>query len=425
MKYRIILLWLAAFFCEQIFAQDINYAKKIIDTLCSASMQGRGYVNNGDQKAAEFIRNEFKNDSLKSFSNDYFQSFKISIGTLPGKVAVQIGKNKMTPAVDYLVSASSATIKGKYKIVRLDSEIVNNEDAFKKFLSTDFSKKFILLDKTGIKDQKNIDLFNTIERKNLLHAKGIISISSKLVWNVADALIPSTGANITIKNSSLPKQSRKIKVDIEQKFQTDHRMVNVAGYIEGRTKPDSFVVFTAHYDHLGQMGADVYFPGANDNASGTAMMLDLANYYSENTPDYSIAFIAFAGEEAGLLGSEYYVLHPLFPLSNIRFLVNLDLVGTGDDGIKVVNGAVIEKEFNLLTGINDEKKYLKAIEKRGEAAISDHYPFYTKGVKSFYIYTLGGISEYHNIYDKAETLPLTKYNELFKLLVEFVKKLNY
>ncbi len=226
------------------------------------------------------------------------------------------------------------------------------------------------------------------------------------------------------KNSSLPKQSRKIKVDIEQKFQTDHKMINVAGYIEGRTKSDSFVVFTAHYDHLGQMGASVYFPGANDNASGTAMMLDLAKYYSENTPDYSIAFIAFTGEEVGLLGSEYYVLHPLFPLSNIRFLVNLDLVGTGDDGIKVVNGAVIEKEFNLLTRINDEKKYLKAIEKRGEAAISDHYPFYAKGVKSFYIYTLGGISEYHNILDKAGTLPLTKYNELFRLLIDFVKTLN-
>lgn len=428
MKYRIVLLWLAAFFCGQIFAQDINYAKKIIDTLCSASMHGRGYVNNGDQKAAEFIRNEFKNDSLKSFSNDYFQSFKISIGTLPGKVAVQIGKNKMTPAVDYLVSASSATIKGKYKIVRLDSQIVNDEKAFKKFLSTDFSKKFILLDKTGIiphmLDQKNIDLFNTIERKNLLHAKGIISISSELVWKVADALTPSTGANITIKNSSLPKQSRKIKVDIEQKFQTDHRMVNVAGYIEGRTKPDSFVVFTAHYDHLGQMGANVYFPGANDNASGTALLLNLAKYYAQNKPDYSVVFLALSGEELGLLGSEYYIQHPLFPHENIRFLINLDLVGTGDDGIKVVNGSVFEKEFNLLTNINDEKKYLKAIEKRGEAAISDHYPFYAKGVKSFYIYTLGGIKEYHNIYDKAETLPLTKYNELFRLLIDFVKTLN-
>jgi hypothetical protein len=424
MKYRIVLFGLIILACGQIFAQDVSYARKIIDTLSSASMHGRGYVNNGDQKAAEFIRNEFKNDSLKSFGNDYFQSFKISIGTLPGKVAVQIGKNKMTPAVDYLVSASSATTKGKFKIIRLDSQIVNNETAFKKFLGADFSKKIILLDENGIKDQKNIGLFNTIERNNLLHAKGVISTSDNLIWDVSDALTLSTGANITIKKSSLPKQSRKIKVDIEQKLQTDHRIINLAGYIEGSTKPDSFVVFTAHYDHLGQMGADVYFPGANDNASGTALLLNLAKYYSQNKPDYSIAFITFAGEEAGLLGSEYYVRHPLFPLSNIRFLVNLDIEGTGEDGIKVVNGTVFEKEFNLLTSVNDKKKYLKTIGKRGEAAISDHYPFYAKGVKSFYIYTLGGVSEYHNIYDKQETLPLTKYNELFRLLIDFMKTLN-
>ena len=100
------------------------------------------------------------------------------------------------------------------------------------------------------------------------------------------------------------------------------------------------------------------------------------------------------------------------------------MVGTGDDGIKVVNGAVIPKEFNLLSGINDKMKYLPSVNKRGEAAISDHYFFYKKGVKSFFIYTLGGIGEYHNIYDKSKTLPLTKYNELFKLIIDFEKALN-
>ena len=116
--------------------------------------------------------------------------------------------------------------------------------------------------------------------------------------------------------------------------------------------------------------------------------------------------------------------NPLFPLANIRFLINLDLEGTGDDGIKVVNGVIFKKEFNLLTNINDEKKYLTAVSKRGEASISDHYPFYAKGVKSFYIYTLGGITEYHNIYDKAETLPLTKYNEVFELIKDFISALE-
>ena len=68
--------------------------------------------------------------------------------------------------------------------------------------------------------------------------------------------------------------------------------------------------------------------------------------------------------------------------------------------------------------------YLKKIEKRGEAPISDHYPFYNEGVKCFYVYTLGGISEYHNLKDRPETLPYTEYSDLFKLITGFVNELK-
>jgi aminopeptidase YwaD len=410
--------------CKPLLAQDKGYVKKVIDTLCSSSMHGRGYVNNGDRIASAFISNEFRKDSLKFFTKDYLQTFNLPVGTLPGKVIVALDENKMKPGVDYLVAASCPTMKGSYSIVRIDSQTVCNKKNFKKFLKSKYPDSFILLDKKGISDKKILATLHDIKENNSLGAKGIISISDKLVWGAEDALHPATFAEINIKRSSLPANLITIAVDIEQDFQKAHEFANVIGYIKGSIIPDSFIVFTAHYDHLGQMGKDTYFPGANDNASGTAMILDLAKYYAKNKPEYSIAFIACTGEELGLVGSQYYTLHPLFPLSKIRFLVNLDLEGTGDDGIKVVNGAVITKEFNLLAKLNDEKKYLPSVNKRGEAAISDHYFFYKKGVKAFYIYTLGGITEYHNIYDKAATLPLTKYNELFKLLVEFVKELK-
>jgi Zn-dependent M28 family amino/carboxypeptidase len=166
------------------------------------------------------------------------------------------------------------------------------------------------------------------------------------------------------------------------------------------------------------------FPGANDNASGTSMLLDLARHYSlpENKPKYSIAFMAFSGEEAGLLGSMHYVSDPLFPLKNIRFLINLDMVGTGSKGIRVVNGETYEKEFTTLERINQEKNYLVVVGKRGPSSNSDHYPFFEKGVPSVFIYTTGDeFREYHNIYDVPEKLPFTKYNELFRLLSDFVK----
>ena len=424
MLRRFVFLWLITLIYLPIHSQDKNYARSIIDTLASPSMHGRGYVNNGDKIASTFINGEFKKDYLKSFGNNYYQTFHLPVYDLPGKVDVSINEKKLSPGVDYLVSPSSPTTNGIFRIVKIDSHTVISKGRFHRILRSDLSKKFIFLDRKGISDKRVLAQLDSIEYKNSLNALGIITLSDKLIWGADDALSPSNTVNITIKRSNVPSSLKKITVDIFRELQPYHEFNNIIGYVEGKTKPDSFIVFTAHYDHLGQMGSAIYFPGANDNASGTAMILDLAKYYSKNQPDYSVAFISMCGEELGLIGSSYYVSHPLFPLSKIRFLINLDMEGTGDDGIKVVNGTIMRKEFDLLAKINNEKKYLPAVNIRGEAANSDHYPFYKKGVKDIFIYTLGGIDAYHNIYDRAATLPLTKYNELFKLLTDFVKALN-
>ena len=133
--------------------------------------------------------------------------------------------------------------------------------------------------------------------------------------------------------------------------------------------------------------------------------------------------MAFAAEEIGLIGSKYFTDHPLFPLKKIKFLLNFDLAGTGDDGIQVVNGKNYQQKFDLLTKLNDQDKLLKQIKIRGEACNSDHCMFHNKGVPCFFIYTLGGIQAYHDIYDRAETLPLTEYQDYFTLLVRFISNL--
>ncbi len=134
--------------------------------------------------------------------------------------------------------------------------------------------------------------------------------------------------------------------------------------------------------------------------------------------------MAFSGEEIGLLGSKYYTEHPLFPLSNIRFLINMDIMGTGDEGITVVNGTIYNRAFNDLVKINDTLQLLKLIKPRGETANSDHYFFYKNHVPSIFIYTMGGIKAYHDIYDRRETLPLTNFDEVFKLLIQFTDDIN-
>jgi Zn-dependent M28 family amino/carboxypeptidase len=174
------------------------------------------------------------------------------------------------------------------------------------------------------------------------------------------------------------------------------------------------------------MGNKTMFPGGNDNASGTSMLLNLMQYFSNpaNKPPFTLVFISFAAEEAGLLGSEYYTEHPTKDLSKIKFLLNLDLMGTGDDGIMVVNGSVYEKEFTVLEKINAEQKLLKTIGKRGKAQNSDHYYFTEKGVPSFFLYTTGGRTAYHDIYDDGPGLPLTKFKEVFTLISTFIKTIN-
>ena len=221
------------------------------------------------------------------------------------------------------------------------------------------------------------------------------------------------------------RNATTISVDIVNKLIKKFPTQNIIGYIKGNVQPDSFIVFTAHYDHLGIMGS-IYFPGANDNASGVAMLLSLANYYSQHKDSlrYSIAFMAFSGEEVDLLGSKYYNENPLFPLANIRFLVNMDIMGTGDEGITVVNGTIYKAAFNDLVKINDAGHLLKLVKPRGETANSDHYFFYKNHVPSIFIYTMGGIKAYHDIYDRRETLPLTDFDEVFKLLRQFTDDIN-
>jgi Zn-dependent M28 family amino/carboxypeptidase len=217
------------------------------------------------------------------------------------------------------------------------------------------------------------------------------------------------------KNKKSFKCSLKVKSKIEE-VKTD----NIYAFIPGKEIPDSFIVFTAHYDHLGNIDT-TYFPGANDNSSGVAMLLDLMRYYKNNPTKYSVAFFFFTGEEIGLLGSKYYVEHPLFDLNRIKVLINLDLMGGGSEGIMVVNGKIFQDDFNTLKKINDEKGYNISIHSRGKAQNSDHYWFTEKGVKSFFIYTMGDIKAYHDIYDKANKLTFTNYETIFKLLIEWVK----
>jgi Zn-dependent M28 family amino/carboxypeptidase len=275
-------------------------------------------------------------------------------------------------------------------------------------------------DSTATYTSKDIVYFKDKKPKTF---KGnfIVNSSNKLTHTFAQHQQVNLGFYIT--DSSKNKLGKYLKINAQSSIEQINSQ-NVLGYIKGSVSPDTFLIICAHYDHLGGIGKQCYFPGANDNASGIAMLLQFAEHYAnpQNTPKYSIVFIAFGAEEVGLLGSKYYVENPLVPLAQTKFVVNLDLMGSGLEGITVVNGSVFPNEFEQIKTINEEHHYLKLIKARGKAANSDHYHFSEKGVKSIFIYSLGEITAYHDVYDTANKVPLTKFSEMYRLIIDFLAK---
>jgi len=358
-------------------AQDSLFARKTVDTLASPYFWGRGYTKNGMAQAADFLCGQFKSYGVSPMHGvDFVQHFSYPVNTFPGKMEVSVNGITLVPGRDFIVSPDSRGVKGSGSLIQKDS-------------------------------------VHFVDPENRV----MVVLQNKLTWSAEQKVLDYT--EIDLDRKLMKDIPVTLKVNIENTMVDDFKTGNICGIVKGTIRPDSVIVYTAHYDHLGGMGSDTYFPGANDNASGVTQVLALAKYYAAHPQPYTMAFIFFAGEEAGLLGSKYFSEHPLIPLTSIRFLVNLDLEGTGIEGITVVNATVFPNEFTMLKQINEKGKYLVKINSRGKAANSDHYFFTDKGVPSFFIYTLGGIKAYHDIYDISKTLPLDNIKNEFNLLLRF------
>jgi Zn-dependent M28 family amino/carboxypeptidase len=121
---------------------------------------------------------------------------------------------------------------------------------------------------------------------------------------------------------------------------TTYQANNIVGYIEGKSKPARYLVVSAHYDHLGVVNGEIY-NGADDNASGVAALLALAEYFDKHRPAHSVIFIAFDAEEEGLKGSQAFVKTPPVDLSSVAMDVNMDMVSRNERGELYATGAFL------------------------------------------------------------------------------------
>lgn len=403
--------------------QDINYAKEIVQTLASPEFKGRGYVENGNELAAEYIRSQFQNIGLLSFEEDYDQEFTVNVNTFPKRMMLKIGEVELMPGKDFLVDPFSAPVKGKYEVIILNKERMADEQAVVSAIQS-AAGKFLIIDERTYEpedkeEEQNLDeIINFLKYSPQSPVSGVVIVTSKkLTWGTGT--LQSEKSSFMVNHEIDLSKVNEIEVAVDARMMDNYKTQNLIGFVRGKIQPDSFLVATAHYDHLGKMGLETYFPGANDNSSGIAMLLSLATHYSLNPHDYSFVFIATGAEELGLLGASYFTEHPLFDLERIKFLVNFDLAGTGEEGIRIVNGSIHKKEFDIITRLNNEHDLLPKVDIRGAACNSDHCMFHEKGVLCFFIYTQGGIKAYHDIYDKYETLPLTEFVDYMKLMTLF------
>ena len=189
---------------------------------------------------------------------------------------------------------------------------------------------------------------------------------------------------------------------------------NVIGVIKGSQYQNSYIAITAHYDHLGVRNGNIYY-GTDDNASGTAALLAMMQYFKQHPPKHSLIFVAFDAEEKGLLGSKYFVAHCPIPLSSIMLNVNMDMVSRNDSNEIFATG-VYHHSFL--------KKYVDSIQPftpviirfghDGEKAgaddwtnQSDHFPFHQNNIPYLYF----GVEDHPDYHRPGDTFD--KVNKSF------------
>jgi aminopeptidase YwaD len=400
------------------FTQNRIEAQKHIAVLSSDTFYGRGYINDGDKIAAQYLGQEFERIGLKPVAKKYLHPISLTVNTI-NNVELTIGEELFTEGSSFMLNpnAQSSQIRAELK------DLSNITRAGKQYRK---AKKCYKKGHVPVLDKQKLSKEAAEKIKKLKEQKATTTL-----WLDKNPIY-SVGRNQTddleiyLKEELWESSYKNLTIKVDANLKKDYITNNVIGKIEGTEVPDSVIVLCGHYDHLGMLG-DAIFYGANDNASGIAMLLSLAKYFAENPQRYSIVFIGFGAEEAGLIGSYQFVSNPPkgFDLAKTKFVFNMDLMGSGEDGATIVNATLFKDYFDMLNTINTSNEYLKVIKKRGKAANSDHYFFSEAGIPSFFMYTMGAYKHYHNTEDNADNLKLSEYfDKSFFLIRDFVIDLN-
>ena len=456
-------------------------ARKAVEYLASDELEGRGIGTPGIAKAAEYIADTFKKLGLSPASGaaDYFQSFQITAATAPDPAtSFTSGDKTFALEKDFGVVSLSAEEKFDAPVVFVGYGITNKDRGYDDYANIDVKGKVVLALRYEPQDAKGVSQFTKkkdewsgdaplISKAKNAAAHGAVamllvnpplhhedavmpfvrqSLSDRasipflhLRKHAADELLQKAGgkslaelqkeidesgkpASRTLENVAVAGQVKILRTDTEVR--------NVVGILPGKGDlAGEYVVVGAHYDHLGKGGPGSLSPnakeihnGADDNASGTAVMLKAAEHFakSESANRRSIIFAAFTAEESGLIGSERFVNHPLVPLDKIAYMLNLDMVGRVRNNVLSVGGTGTAASFEKMLKAADDASPLVFKEfGKGGFGPSDHTSFAVKKIPVLFFWT-GRHDDYHLPTDDADKINYEGLDQVVGVTTEVV-----
>lgn len=433
--------------------------KAHVKYLASDELEGRGSGTVGNTKAAEYLAERFREYGLKpaGANGTFYQPFEfvsaVKAGANNGMIAVVSGKTftlkldsdfcplgfssdaKVTAPVffaGYGISApekkyddyENQDVKGKIVVVlRYGPDGNDMHSEFYRFTALR-NKVRVARDKGAVGmivvDPLEDDLIKLTYDQSF-SSSGIPTVSLKRT--ILETWFAVAKKNLKAIQESIKSNKIPVTFDLPEtkiELQTEvlkvmAKTANVAGYLPGidlRLK-NEVVILGAHFDHLGYGGegsgslkpdAHEIHNGADDNASGTAALLELAQKFSKEPVKRTLVFIGFSGEELGTLGSQYYANNPFFPLTTTVAMLNMDMVGRLKDNVLTVQGTGTSASWKELVRAENSGADTLTIKSFDDGfGPSDHAAFYSKNIPVLFFFT-GTHSDYHKPSDDWESL---------------------
>jgi Zn-dependent M28 family amino/carboxypeptidase len=469
-------------------AADVDPAAYLthVRYLASDPLKGRATGSPELEKAAKYIQDQFASFGVKPIpGSGYQQEFQASIGArLNGGNRLQATLNGKTTTLTanrgFIPFSFSATGNGgPAEVVFAGYGITSTEHHYDDYAGLDVNDKYVLLLRhepqendprstfSGRDTTQHATFANKAVNAKLHGAKGVILINDTLnhpgerdalaafgavngpsnagIFFVqvnaatAESWIKASGKDLPAIMDAIDKELKpqsfalknlktSMSVDIVHESKPVH---NVIGYLPGKT--DEYVIVGAHYDHLGRGDEHSLAPallgqihhGADDNASGTAGVIELARWFSKQPQQQrGILFMTFAGEELGLLGSAYYASHPLLPLEKAVAMLNMDMIGRiREDGKIYVNGTGTGSTLDaLVTKVKVPASLKLDLSESTGYGGSDHISFASKQVPVIFFFS-GLHGDYHKPSDTADKIEARKAADLVDYVADIASGL--